>query len=129
MKRHMCIISTLLMVSSSSLLPHIRARASLCTQVNMRLNELLNAVKFAEASTVVLVSHSNLLRALMGRRLHPSLRDEKPALTQIAGAQKLKNCAIVRLELDFTQDLSNGVMALEPMFVDQPEAAFLPPGK
>jgi len=95
----------------------------------MRLNELLNAVKFAEASTVVLVSHSNFLRALMGRRLHSSLRAEQPTLAQMAGAQKLKNCALVRLELDFTQDLSASIVALEPMFVDPPEVAFLPPGK
>jgi hypothetical protein len=97
--------------------------------VNVRLSELLNAIKFAEASSLVLVSHSNLLRALMKRRLHPSLRLAQPFLAEAAGLRKLQNCALVKLELDFAQDLSHCVMALEPMFVDAPEDSFLPQGK
>jgi hypothetical protein len=90
----------------------------------VRLNELLNAVKFAEASTLVLVSHSNMYRALLGQRLHQRLRVLKPELTRDAGALKMRNCAVVRLELDFTQDLANCIVAMAPLFVDDPTEAF-----
>jgi len=90
----------------------------------VRLNELLNAIKFTEASSIALVSHSNMFRALLGRHLHPTLRATKPDLTRDAGALKLRNCALVRLELDFTQDLGNCIMSMEPLFVNTPSEAF-----
>ena len=90
--------------------------------VDVRLNELLNAIKFASGSTLVLVSHSNICRALLGRRVLHDLTAAKPELTASAKAHKMKNCAMVRIELDFTRDLRDCIVDMEPLFVENGDA-------
>ena len=90
----------------------------------MRLNELLNAIKFSSGETLVLFSHSNILKELMGRRVNKELRAAKPDLTRTAGKCKLNNCSVVRLDLDFTMDLAHCIVGLEPLFVRDGSDAF-----
>ena len=42
------------------------------------MSELLNEIKFSDARKLVVVSHSNLIRALLGRRLHSTVRSATP---------------------------------------------------
>jgi len=86
--------------------------------VDVRLNELLNSIKFAPASTIILVSHSNFFKYLLGRRLHKDLRARKPELARAAAELKMKNCALVRLEMDFSEDLNHCIVDMEPLFAD-----------
>lgn len=87
--------------------------------MDLRLNELLNSIKFSKSSSLVLVSHSNLFRALLGRRLSNQFRQDSPELTKDAGDLKMKNCGLIRLELDFSLDLSQCIVELVPIFCDE----------
>jgi len=87
--------------------------------VDVRLNELLNSIKFSQSSSLVLVSHSNLFRALLGRRVANTLRDRSPELCKEAADHKMRNCAVIRLEIDFSLDLTQCITELIPLFCDE----------
>ena len=91
--------------------------------VDLRLGELLNEIKFSDHASIVLVSHSNLIRALLSRRLHSSVRSAKPELARQAGECKLANCTVLRLELDFRKDLSECIVDIAAVFDGQFEAS------
>ena len=78
--------------------------------VDMRLNELLNEVKFSEDSSIVIVSHSNLIKAVLSRRLHTSVRTKKPSLAREAAESKLANCNVVKVDLDFSLDITECIV-------------------
>lgn len=82
--------------------------------VDERINELLNDIRFSQARSIILVSHSNLFRALLKRRASPTLKDgPKGGLARQCGKVKLDNCSMVRLELDFTEALSECIVDVD----------------
>mmetsp|Transcript_2882 Transcript_2882/g.3301 ORF Transcript_2882/g.3301 Transcript_2882/m.3301 type:complete len:217 (-) Transcript_2882:205-855(-) len=84
--------------------------------INMRLNELLNTIKFSRSSNIVLVSHSNLFRALFDRRTHPRLKSSDESVALKAGTVKMNNCAMMRVELDFRLKITDCIVDMQLVF-------------
>ena len=66
--------------------------------VQQRLGDLMDQLRYAPAESIVLVGHSHFFRELLKSQLHESV---EPGLASQLRKNKLSNCGVARLELDF----------------------------
>lgn len=77
--------------------------------VERRLGDLLGSLCFSPAESSILVTHSNLLRALFRAEAPPDIADA-------FGHRKLDNCGVVAIEVDFSARDGSRVKAARLLF-------------
>lgn len=71
--------------------------------VAQRLEAFRRQVQYSPEESVVLVGHSHWIRELLKANLHPSVAEQDPAFAGKLRKQKLSNCGVAQLDLDFGQ--------------------------
>eukprot|EP00316_Scyphosphaera_apsteinii_P020048 CAMPEP_0119331740 /NCGR_PEP_ID=MMETSP1333-20130426/81294_1 /TAXON_ID=418940 /ORGANISM="Scyphosphaera apsteinii, Strain RCC1455" /LENGTH=625 /DNA_ID=CAMNT_0007341413 /DNA_START=54 /DNA_END=1931 /DNA_ORIENTATION=+ len=71
------------------------------SQLDARLLELMDQIRFADASSIVIVAHSHLFRAIFKRFLHPTVFHRSPELAQRLQSTSVPNGTVLDCELDF----------------------------
>lgn len=73
-----------------------------------RLQEFMLQLLYSPHSSIIVVGHSHFFRAIFNRFLANEFKAQEPDLAQKITAMKLKNCGVLRLELDPARGLNDG---------------------
>ena len=80
--------------------------------VERRVRGLARQILFSDAETIVIVTHSLLIREIFATLLAPSFCDREPQLSSRLQREKVRNCELVRCVFDFGQQ---GAACLMPI--------------
>ena len=72
--------------------------------VALRLAAFLQQVQYSEEEVVVLVGHSHYIRELLKANLNPCIAERDPDFAARLRKNKLSNCGVARIDLDFAAD-------------------------